>query len=62
MSGSRIDPRLARVLELHVEAETLLDSGRAQEGRERLQEAARLLADYMDVDLAQWREQSEFLP
>ncbi len=62
MPGSRIDPRLVRVLELIDEADALIDCGRTQEGRQRLGEAAALLAGFMDLDLQQWREQSEFLP
>lgn len=58
----RIDPRLAEVLELLSQAESLIDSGRAGEGLEKLRRAAELLAGFMDLDLDEWREQSEFLP
>jgi len=59
---NRIDPRLAEVLELLSQAEGLIDSGRTGEGLEKLRHAAALLAAFMDLDLDEWREQSEFLP
>jgi hypothetical protein len=60
--SSRIDPRLAQVLELMTEAESLIDSGRISDGLDCLKRAEQQLAGFMDLDLEQWREQSEFLP
>ena len=40
----------------------LIDSGRIHDGLEKLQSAERQLAAFMELDMEQWREQSEFLP
>ena len=60
--SSSIDPRLAQILELMTEAESLIDSGRIHAGLEKLQSAERQLAAFMELDMKQWREQSEYLP
>jgi len=60
--GSSIDPRLAILMSALVEAEDCINSGRIKEGLEAIQRAENLLADHMDLELDQWREQSEFLP
>lgn len=60
--SSRIDPRLAQILNLMTEAEALIGSGRTGDGLEKLKLAERQLAAFMELDLDQWREQSEFLP
>ena len=62
MSGSSIDPRLASILAALSEAEECIASGRSQNGLDAIRSAEKMLAEYMDLDMEQWREQAEFLP
>lgn len=62
MRHNRLDPRMVKIMSLLDEATALIESGRTADGLERLRQAEMLMADLMDIDIDDWRDQAEFLP
>lgn len=58
----KLDPRMVQIMSLLDEAATMIECGKIADGLERLRKAESMVADMMDIDIDDWRDQAEFLP
>jgi len=58
----KLDPKMVKIMSLLDEAATMIECGKIATGLELLRSAESIVAELMDIDIDDWRDQAEFLP